>query len=679
MNTDKTKILEAIRLLEAQRAILGDAAVDSAIATLKQNLVDLELGINSETLKASSLNSDEGERKLVTIMFADFSNFTSMSEKMDAEEVRDVMNQCFSLLVPIIEKYGGVIDKYIGDEIMALFGAPYTHDNDAECALRASLDMMVALRKFNEDHDTNLGLHFGINTGRVIAGGVGSIHKQQYSVMGDSVNLAARLEDVSKTGEILVGYETYVLTNSQFDFDAREPIIVKGKEKPVPIYQLLKVKKSPLQMRGIEGLNSKMVGREKEFDQLSKIIEQLKLNHGAFLSIIGDPGLGKSRLLNELKKANSQFNFYEGRGLSYAQNISYDVIKRMLDEILNIQSDLESSEIKKILNAKLDEWNPLKKNEIFPYICRIRDIPLEGEIELMMRAIPSDVMQQRMRQSFGEMILWISQQQSIVLVWEDLHWADHSSLQLIEHLFSLTLQNPILMILAFRPNEGNVQEYHKSWKDNYSTYTSLVLSPLDERFSYELIDNLLKINNFPASTRKVLLEKSEGNPFFIEELIRSLFDLGLLHWEDGAIQCKEGVENIQIPNTLQGVIEARIDRLEKEEKLTLQAASVIGRIFGKQILQFLLENQNKKIDLEPAILQLQDRELIRQQVLYEYIFKHAVTQDVTYQSLLLSRRRELHLYAAEAIENLFSSQINELSHVLAWHYQRTNNHQKALH
>ena len=202
MHSEKQKLLDAIVSIEGQRLLLGDAVVDAALASLKQSLAQFE-----NTNAVTQLHSDsplEGERKLVTIMFADFSNFTAMSERMDAEDVRAVMNTCFSLLVPIVEQYGGVVDKYIGDEIMALFGAPRAHDNDAECALRAALDMMKALEGFNSQNNTNLGLHFGINTGVVIAGGVGSTERQQYSVIGDPVNLAARLEDASVTGEILV-------------------------------------------------------------------------------------------------------------------------------------------------------------------------------------------------------------------------------------------------------------------------------------------------------------------------------------------------------------------------------------------------------------------------------------------------------------------------------------------
>lgn len=676
MNPEKQKILDAIQALESQRAILGDTVVDAALASMKQSLSQLE---NVElTAKAVSATPMEGERKLVTIMFADFSNFTSMSERMDAEDVRAVMNDCFSLLVPIVEQYGGVVDKFIGDEIMALFGAPYAHDNDAECALRAALDMMAALEAFNKRSGTNLGLHFGINTGIVIAGGVGSTERQQYSVIGDPVNLAARLEDASVTGEILVGHSTYTLTSALFEFEERAAISVKGKAKPVPLYRLLSVKTTPQLQRGIKGLNSEMVGRDAPFQLILNALHDLKKNQGQVMALIAEPGLGKSRMLSELKKTASYTHWIEGRGLSFAQNISYGVVKNMLDNALNIPSHVTTEAVGQTLYNQLIALDAAQADSLYPYLARLRDIALDNETDVFLRSIVPDVMQERMRQALGAFLILKSKLQPIVLVWEDLHWADTSSLQLIEYLFEIIKDKPILMLLAYRPQEGLIQEFHPRWVEAYQIYQVITLQPLSESDSHKLIQNLLNIKNLSHKTHAVLLQKAEGNPFYLEELIRALLDSGHLVWEEDGIQLRGDVDEIHIPNTLQGVIEARIDRLQSEEKITLQTASVIGRIFGKQVLEYLIENQKRAVSLNPALSNLQDKELIRQQILYEYIFKHAVTQDVTYNSLLLARRRELHQYAAEAIESLFNNQKEDLAHVLAWHYQRAQNHEKAV-
>ncbi|RPI31775.1 MAG: adenylate/guanylate cyclase domain-containing protein [Chloroflexota bacterium] len=244
--TERQQLEQAIAHLESQRATFGDAAVETAIGALRQKLAALD------SVVATPASELSGERKLVTIMFADISGFTALAEKMDPEAVRDLMNRCFGRLVPCIKRYDGQIDKFIGDEIMALFGAPVAHENDPERALRAALAMLAALKKFNLENKTQLGIHFGINTGLVLAGGIGSSEQQAYSVMGDAVNLAAHLEDVSERGQILVGPDTYRLTAPLFEYQALEPVRVKGKEKPVQVYLVCGVKAHPGKVRGLE-------------------------------------------------------------------------------------------------------------------------------------------------------------------------------------------------------------------------------------------------------------------------------------------------------------------------------------------------------------------------------------------------------------------------------------------
>lgn len=676
MEAEKQKILQAIALLETQRPLLGDAAVEAALASLRLSLEKLEKAAAPSPPKTPSM---EGERKLVTVMFADFSNFTSMSERLDAEEVRDVMNQCFSLLVPVIEHYGGVIDKFIGDEIMALFGAPHTHDNDAECALRAALEMMQQLAEFNTKHGTNLGLHFGINTGTVIAGGVGSIERQQYSVMGDAVNLAARLEDASVTGEILVGHETYRLTAPLFDFEVRSPISVKGKAQPVAIYRLMGLKPIPKSVRGIDGLRSPMIGRDTHLSVLKSALSNLKYNQGKAIAIIAESGLGKSRLLLELRESSTEVAWIEARGQSYAQRDNYGVATLLINSALSFPPTMSATQVGEELMHYLQRHSPQQANELYPYLARLRGIPLDDITTLLFKAIQPEVMQARIEQAFAQWLSIYCAGEPLVVVWEDLHWSDDSSLRLIEHLIQQTPKIPLLHLLVFRPQEGLVQTYQQKWAQYSAYYQQVELAPLTHDESNALVENLLRIKNLPNTTRNVILEKAEGNPFYLEELLRSLLDTGLLYWQDGEIQLREEVDKLHIPNTLQAVIEARIDRLNIQEKSILQNASVIGRLFGRQVLEYLVEQSKKQVILNPTLQSLQERELIRQRMVYEYIFKHAVTQEVSYNTLLITRRRELHQYAAEALETLFENQKEEMASALAWHFQRAKNHVKAIH
>lgn len=264
--------------------MLGNAVVDSAIRALRQQAAQ------KEAAEVASVD----ERKLVTILFSDISGFTALAEKEDPEKVRELINACFDRLVPMVQKYEGTIDKFIGDEIMALFGAPIAHEDDAERALRAALEMMEALVDFNREHGTSLGLHFGINTGPVVAGEIGGQNRRDYSVMGDAVNLAARLEDASSVGEIFVGPTTYRLTSRMFEFEALPPLSVKGKKEPIEVPRLIALRGVPKSMRGIEGLRASLVGRDAELAILREAVSALTRGAGNVLAIIGEAGLGKA-------------------------------------------------------------------------------------------------------------------------------------------------------------------------------------------------------------------------------------------------------------------------------------------------------------------------------------------------------------------------------------------------
>src|SRR5438105_6644475 len=267
------KLNASIAALEAQRTMLRDAVVDPAIAALRQQI--------SQTTAAIEKETPEDERKLVTIVFADISGFTALSEKKDPEEVREMMNACFQSLVPIVQKYEGTIDKFIGDEIMALFGAPIAHEDDPERALRAALEMMAAIAAVNRKHGTELGIHIGINSGPVIAGQIGSENRRDYSVMGDAVNLAARLEGASSNGEIFVGPNTYQQTAHAFEFEKIPPLDLKGKEAPVQVHRLIRAKRKTKSRRGIEGLRTDLIGRDKELAQIKRGLDSLASSHGS--------------------------------------------------------------------------------------------------------------------------------------------------------------------------------------------------------------------------------------------------------------------------------------------------------------------------------------------------------------------------------------------------------------
>ncbi len=670
--TDRSQLEQSMIALENQRAVLGDAIVDSSIAVLREKLEALSQSVITRT-------DQEGERKLVTVMFADISGFTALSERLDPENVRSLLNACFSWLVPIIERYGGTVEKFIGDGIMAMFGAPVAYENDAERALRASLEMMDALVEFNKKNLTGLGMHFGINTGIVVAGGLGSDGRQQYGVMGDTVNVAARLEDVSEAGQIVVGPNTYRLTAPLFRFDMLPPVRVKGKLEPIPIYRLVGLKSAPESARGIAGLRSPLVGRASELNMLVETATSLQSKKGSVLSILAEAGLGKSRLVSEARAATNESALWvEGRALSYAEGISYWAARSVLDHLIGVNQDALPADVSKALRDFCDHHLHEKSKDVFPYLARLRDVPMDSESESTLKDLLPQALQNRMHSAFADLIGALMDSHPLVLVWEDLHWADHSSLGLLESLLSLTENLPLFLILVFRPDEGRMQEWHKKIAAQLGErYHTLELSPLTSEDSALLVENLLRIENMPETTRQSILNKSEGNPFFLEELLRSLIDTGMVLLEEDRAIATQSISQLEVPDTVQGVIAARIDRLSAEDKYTLQTASVIGRVFQQVVLGYLLQRQQANVPLESALSELQQRELIRWRGDLEYIFKHAITRDVTYNSLLIARRKELHRATAETIEMLFPEQFDELAPTLAYHYEAAESREKA--
>lgn len=680
--TEHEELRGAITALEAQRSQLGDAAVDAALEGLRQKLTELE----ARTQSVSSSVTPEalsGERKLVTVMFADFCGFTARSESTDPEQVRGLMNACFDLLVPIIERLGGVVDKFIGDEIMALFGAPVAHENHAERALLAALQMRAALTEYSARQGLALGMHFGINTGLVVAGGLGSEGRRQYSVMGDTVNLAARLEDLSERGQILVGPTTRRLTEPLFSFEPLPPIQVKGKAGLVAAHEVIGLRSTPGAVRGIAGLRSSLVGRDEELRRVHTAVQRLASGAGGILTITGEPGVGKSRLVAEARQRYfANVRWVEGRALSHTEGMSYWMIRSLLDNLIGVRSDTPPHDTARALRSTVEQLFPDAERlaQVYPYLARLRDLPLDAETEEQLRPVLPGALQKRMRLAFGELLRALAHLQPLALVCEDLHWADPSSLGLLKSLLPVSDEVPLLLVLVFRPQEGTIAEWHRDAVGAFKDTRILVeLSPLAPEASRQLVENLLRIENLPESAHELILAKAEGNPFFLEELLRSLIDSGLVVLEGGRAVATQAIQHLEVPDTVQGVVAARVDRLPPQDKRALQDASVIGRVFQRPILAYLLEHEGTAADLDTSLTALQHRELVRRRAELEYIFKHAVTQDVAYNSLLIVKRRDLHRMTAEAIEDLFSEEVEELSAALAYHYERGEVPDKTIH
>lgn len=676
---NRPQIEQAIAGLKAQKHILDESILETALAALQSQMSI----VAQQELRETELH---GERRRVTVMFADISGFTAMSEKLDPEEVRSLINLCFERLGNVVDRYDGHIDKFIGDEIMALFGAPVAHENDPERALRAALDMMKTLQEFNMEHAAilpkPLALHFGLNSGLVIAGGIGTSKRRDYSVMGDTVNLAARLEGLSETGEILVGEDTYRLTAPLFEFETLDPVQVKGKEKPVQVYRLIRAKALPGgQIRGIEGRFSPLVGRTLELEVLKTLQAQLHQGRGGLVSIIAEAGLGKSRLVIEMSRANRE-QWAQGHALSHAENASYLIVRHLFRSLLRLDLDASPAEIDRVLQTDIELLLPDSADEVYPYLAYLMEIPLNEKTMERVKYLEGEALRQRIWQAAKSFIEAKSQQNPLVLVCDDLHWADPSSLELLRFLLPLTETCQLLMLLMYRPRrEKPVWTFHEKVQQQLeSGHTCIELPPLTKAESDQLLSNLLRQCQLPEAVKSLIVNKADGNPFYLEEVIRSLLNSGAitLNNEDADCIVTVEVEDITIPDTLQGVIMSRIDQLDPDAKYILQMASVMGRDFLYEILSRVVGQTSSILS---HLQNLESQELVvhkEDSPQLEYSFKHVFTQESIYQSLLRTDRREFHQKVGEAMEFIFAKDLDEQALLLSYHFEHSEDRERAL-
>lgn len=703
------RLRAAIDAQEALRPTLGSAVVDITVAALRTQLESLlaeqqaaaqpKMALSSEALlaqlrsyipqqltdKIRASGQIEGERRQVTILFADISGFTALSERIDAEELASLVNDCLKELVQAVYLYEGMVDKFVGDCIMAVFGAPVALEDDAERALRAALAMKGNLQNFNRRWIEKLGqpldVHIGVNTGLVIAGNVGSDLRMSYTVMGDTVNVAARLQDAAKAGQIFVSRNTYRLTRGVFTFQVLDPIKVKGKREPLMVYELLQAKVQPDKARGIEGLASPLVGRQSERQVLARCIEELRRNQGWIMRILGQAGIGKSRLLAEIRRGEGQdLAWLEGRCFAFSRSLSYGPFLDLLRRYNGIADEDGEAEARTSLRQRLEEVFPGEK-EVYAILAQMLSMRLEPEEAAIVGAMSGEVFRARLFATWEEFLVRCARRKPVVVVFEDLHWADQSSIELVSHLFAVTARAPVAIVILGRPKQeaaGNWEKLDLALQTFRGQYHEIRLQPLADESSLALVKGLLDGSALPASLSRTILDKVEGNPFFVEEVLRSLIERGALVRGEAGWKVTELVEGIQVPDTLQGVLLSRLDRLPEETKRVIQKAAVIGRIFLYRVLDHMARGET---EVETQIGLLKDAELVRERARHpeiEYIFQHALTQEVAYQTLLGPSRKVLHRKVGEAMEAVFAERIEELTGLLAYHYLRGEAWEKAF-
>ena len=629
----------------------------------------------------------QGARRTVTVLFCDVAGSTAMAEQLDPEEWAEIMNDAFQYLTGPIERYEGTVARLMGDAILAFFGAPVAHEDDPQRAVLAGLDIVDGVGTFRQEIAREYGLDFnvrvGINTGPVVVGEVGSEFAGEYTAMGDAVNLASRMEQSAEPGTVQVAESTYALIEPLFDFEPLRPIEVKGKTEPVPAFRVKGPKAEPGRVRGIEGLSAPLVGRDEEMDTLRRIALELREGRGQIVCMIGEPGLGKSRLIDELRAewqsaANGQAPWIESRGISFETSRPYGQFQQRLQQLFGVRED----DPQDVVMEKLSRSPEGYPQDLHVLARRAVEILLAISSESEGPRLEGEALKRELFDAVTSIWRRLASHGPTVMVFDDMHWVDPASAELLRHLFQLTDEVPILFLCATRPERQSPawQVKQLAETDYPHRYTELALSPLSRDDSDTLVSSLIAISDLPPRLRQMILEKTDGNPFFVEEVVRTLIDSGAIVRDDSGVHWRAvtEVDDITIPENLQTLITSHFDRLESEVRSTLQMASVIGRSFYYKVLKLVSDTASQ---LEGQLSTLQRVELIREAARVpelEYVFRHELTRDAAYNSILRRRCRQFHRRVGEAIEELFTDRVEEQASRLAHHFDEGRDFERAL-
>src|SRR5918994_563945 len=632
----------------------------------------------------------DSERKYVTVLFADVVDSTGLGERLDPEQVAEIMNGAFAFFNASVKKYDGTVARLLGDAILAFFGAPVAHEDDAERAVRAGLDIQVAAKEYAEavrrDFGVDFGVRVGINTGLAVLAAVGDEIRTEYTAMGDTTNVAARLQSAAEPGSVLISADTYHLVKQLFEFKPLGATEVRGKSAPIETYEVLSPRTVPGKVRGLEGegLSSPLVGRAAEFQLVHDKLEEVRQGRGAFVAVVGEAGLGKSRLLAEVRTtADSQppVAWLEGRALSYEQAVTYYPWRQVIRQAIGAKEGEAPETVRERLHR--DPCCGTMPEGDLQFLEVVLSVESGVTLEAV-TALEGDELVDRIIEATRGYLRARADLMPTVIVLDDLHWADSASLELLLNVAGLVESWPLLIICLLRPDKDapSWSAIEQARSQLGAHYTEIVLEPLDAAHSKELLGNLLYIEDLPESVRRLILNKAEGNPFFVEEVIRTLIDSGYIVRENGHWRATREIVNVTIPDTLTGVLSARIDRLPENTKHVAQTAAVLGRIFEYRTLKTVCAAApppEQIEDVEPHLGVLTYEELVRERTNHpelEYIFKHALTQEAAYEALLIRHRKEIHRRAGEVLERLFQGR-TELASALAYHFRLGEAWQRA--
>jgi class 3 adenylate cyclase/tetratricopeptide (TPR) repeat protein len=629
-----------------------------------------------------------GERRIITMLFCDVVGSTAMAGQLDPEEWAEIMNEAFEYLITPIYRYEGTVARLLGDAILAFFGAPIAHEDDPQRAILAGLAIVEGIKPFaaeiGEDYGLDFNVRVGINTGPVVVGEVGTDLALEYTAMGDAINLASRMESTAEAGMVQITSNSYELVAPLFDVMDAGKIEVKGKDDPVQAYRVVGLKAQPGALRGISGLRTPLVGRRQELACLRQLVQNLGQGRGQIICLSGEAGLGKSRLIAELQREfvtdlrAENIGWIEGPSISYDSSRPYGAIMQMFRLLSGVSRSDPAHIARQKIRAQISSFNPVVR-ESMAHALEIL-LLIEGDADEP--SVEGEALQRDLFAAF--LTTWRDTANSIplVAVFDDLQWADSASVELLIHLLQLVETTPSIFICSYRPyRESCGRKIEEVAANKYGEhFTQISLQPLVPAQGRELVNGLMAAADLPQRVYDKILDKADGNPFFIEEVVRALIDNGVLVQEASGLRWRSAgrVARIEVPDNVLSLLVARIDRLDKESKLIVQLAAIIGRSFYKRVLQRI---SDPAVALEDHLQELEMMGLIREEPGSpepSYAFRHALTRDAAYQSILHRQRRRYHRRVAETMEELFPHNLEEEAHQLAYHFNEARNFERAL-
>jgi class 3 adenylate cyclase/tetratricopeptide (TPR) repeat protein len=629
----------------------------------------------------------EQDRRVVTVLFADMVRSTELAERLDPEDMRRILESLFHVLGTELRRFGGTIDKYAGDAVMAAFGAPVAHEDDVARALGCAIAMQHAVSKMDglDGPDRpSVGIRIGISTGPVVAGPLESEVQRAYTVVGDTVNVAQRLQALAQRGEIIVEALTHRLAYQRFAFESLGQVHVKGRSAPLLAYRLVGLRTQPQGGTNSDAtLGTELVGRDTELATLRHAVADVANGSGRLVFVTGEAGVGKTRLVAEARRAEAQrpMLLREGRTTSGGQSTSYGPFIEIVRQDAGITDRDTETEGWHKLETRVRQLFAADAVDLLPPLGTLAGYAGRVALDESVRYVDANAMKPRLFAAARTYLLRLTAELPTALIFEDWHWADTSSSELLAHLMPLVESAPLLIAVTGRdePESPAAQLLNLARRELPQRLVEVGLEPLGDADSARMAASLFGTTQLASDLRAIVLARTDGNPLFIEELVRMLIDVRAVDWdeEERRWRSTQELHRIAIPDTLRGLIRARIDQLDDDARAVVKVASVVGRSFGDGLLRAVLPDM---IAIDRALGDLYAAGFLRERRRVpelEHAFKHALVHDAAYESILLQQRRELHRLVATTIEREYADRLDEFLSALAFQFANAEEWEKA--